>query len=302
MANGTRMSTITALLLQLIQASALGTAARVRRLRKSAGDAEAERPAEGKEDLVTAVSLVHCFVGMSADEQEKRICAESTESCFRSASAVAGYLLQRCGQSKASKSTLDADFKTILDSFITDLLKSLYEPEWPAAALYLSVFGKMFIAALEDVSVTVESTTIKNIALDHLGTIGAKLKAVAVEGREGSGDIMSLDQVGHTPFLLRLARRKAADPARLSPLQTCPHRTLSFERRATFTPTLHRPAAMTACLLLLAISPWSHGPLSCTVLSTRLPRSFPSWRLKRRTRLPPRRNGWRACCLGFGTH
>ena len=119
-----------------------------------------------------------------------------TESCFRSASAVAGYLLQRCGQSKATKSTLDADFKTILDNFVNDLLKSLYRPEWPAAALYLNVFSKMFIAALEDQATSAEATAIKNIALDHLGAIGAKLRQVAVDGKEDDPKgLVSLDQV-----------------------------------------------------------------------------------------------------------
>ena len=128
-------------------------------------------------------------------KQEKRICIETTESCFRSASIVVGYLLQRCGQSKANKSTLDTDFKTILDAFINDLMKSLYRPEWPAAALYLNVFSKMFIAALEDPANTVEVTTIKGIALDHLGTIGAKLRAVTAEEKDGMVGVMSLDQV-----------------------------------------------------------------------------------------------------------
>ena len=103
--------------------------------------------------------------------------------------------MQRCGQSKASKSTLDTDFKTILETFITDLLKSLYTPEWPAASLYLSVFAKMFIAALEDSTSSVEATTIKDIALDHLGTIGAKLRSVAMDKMEDSRGILSLDQV-----------------------------------------------------------------------------------------------------------
>jgi cohesin loading factor subunit SCC2 len=129
--------------------------------------------------------------------QEVRLCAEITESCFRSARVVAAYLLQKSGQAKASKSTVDTDFKGILDTLIDDLLLSLYRPEWPAAALYLNVFSKLFIATLEDGSASAEATAMKSIALDHLGSIAARLRAVQVIKTDK--ELLSLDQVSFEP-------------------------------------------------------------------------------------------------------
>ncbi len=51
----------------------------------------------------------------------------------------------RSGASKANKSSHDADYKAILDIFLTDLLTVLYRPEWPAAAIYLRVISRLMV-------------------------------------------------------------------------------------------------------------------------------------------------------------
>jgi cohesin loading factor subunit SCC2 len=74
----------------------------------------------------------------------------------------------------------------------------LYRPEWPAASLYLSVFSKLMITALEDHPTGNEAAVAKNIALDYLGDIATKLKTVQLDAESG-GDVPSLDQVGLDP-------------------------------------------------------------------------------------------------------
>lgn len=74
----------------------------------------------------------------------------------------------------------------------------LYRPEWPAASLYLSVFSKLMITALEDQATGNEAAVAKNIALDYLGDIATKLKTVQLDVESG-GDVPSLDQVGSDP-------------------------------------------------------------------------------------------------------
>lgn len=130
-----------------------------------------------------------------ADMQEIRLCQEAVDAAYRTAKVVAGYLIQKSSSSKVDKTTQDTDYKAILDKFIEDVLASLYRPEWPAAAIFLSVFSKLMISATEDTGTGAEATLMKNMALDHLGAIAAKLKGVQV----GDGEVApSLESVSLT--------------------------------------------------------------------------------------------------------
>lgn len=79
----------------------------------------------------------------------------------------------------------------------------LYWPEWPAAGLLLGIATKYLVTALEDVktsgAVATDSNGAKSMALDHLGAIGAQLRATALrQRRSDDGDdamLMSLDEV-----------------------------------------------------------------------------------------------------------
>lgn len=104
---------------------------------------------------------------------------------------MAGYLVQKSSSNKASKTTTDTDYKAILDKFIEDILACLYRPQWPAAALFLSVFSKLMIGAVEDTASGAEASATKNMALDHLGTIAARLKGFQLQ----EDVVPSLDQV-----------------------------------------------------------------------------------------------------------
>ncbi|WVQ82810.1 hypothetical protein IAT38_004942 [Cryptococcus sp. DSM 104549] len=166
LANGKSIHTIAALLLQLIQASAYGVADKVRKLHSQAAEMEiVDDQAAPKVDPV---------------EEEAKICADTIESALRSASMVAAYVVSKSTASKASKSSLDNEYKTILDLLINDLLSVLYQPEWPAAALFLSVFSRIMIQMLDESKAGADASA-KGVALDYLGDIAARLKALHLE-------------------------------------------------------------------------------------------------------------------------
>jgi len=58
---------------------------------------------------------------------------------------VATYLVQRSGTSKANKTSIDTDYKAVLDTLVGDLLTVLYRPEWPAASLFLNVLSRLMV-------------------------------------------------------------------------------------------------------------------------------------------------------------
>ncbi len=58
--------------------------------------------------------------------------------------------MQRIGQNKVAKSSQEMSHAYVIESLIQDLLSALYLPEWPAAALMLSAFCRVFGNYLED--------------------------------------------------------------------------------------------------------------------------------------------------------
>ena len=81
LANGTSIHTISALLLQLVQACAFGVTDRVRKIRSTGS---VEEP-DGQKTSERADAL----------EEEIRLCIEVMDSSLSPARAVAGYLFQR---------------------------------------------------------------------------------------------------------------------------------------------------------------------------------------------------------------
>ncbi|WWC90225.1 uncharacterized protein L201_005158 [Kwoniella dendrophila CBS 6074] len=190
LANGKSIHTLSALLLQLIQASAYGTIDRVRKLHASSAEAEMMGSSEKKVDV---------------QEEETRICADIIESALRSARIVAAYLVQKSTSTKATKTSHDTEYKAILDLFLRDLMVVLYRPEWPAASLYLTVFSRILIVSLEDQKNGPEITAAKGIALDYLGDIAARLKGLGLE-MNTDGKIPTLDEVIANVDMLGLNR------------------------------------------------------------------------------------------------
>lgn len=51
----------------------------------------------------------------------------------------------RSGKGKATKTSNEADYRTIFDNLISDLLVVLFWPEWPAASLLLGIVCKFMV-------------------------------------------------------------------------------------------------------------------------------------------------------------
>ncbi|WVQ72222.1 hypothetical protein IAR50_001771 [Cryptococcus sp. DSM 104548] len=167
LSNGKSIHALSALLLQLIQASAFGSVGQVKRAHTAASNMEVlDKPETEKIDPAA---------------EESRVCTETIESALRSATMVGSYILSKATTTRATKTSLDTDYKTILNLFISDLLAVLYRPEWPAASLFLSVFSKIMINSLDDNKTGVEATAAKGVALDYLADIAARLKSLSIE-------------------------------------------------------------------------------------------------------------------------
>jgi cohesin loading factor subunit SCC2 len=54
----------------------------------------------------------------------------------------------RSGKGKATKNSNEAEYRTIFDNLISDLLAVLYWPEWPAASLLLSIASKFMVCCV----------------------------------------------------------------------------------------------------------------------------------------------------------
>jgi cohesin loading factor subunit SCC2 len=106
-------------------------------------------------------------------------------------------LCLRSGKGKATKNSNEAEYRTIFDNLISDLLVVLFWPEWPAASLLLSIICKFMVCALfpnkdyadrnilpqvsslDDIKTSnqAENNAAKTIALDHLGVIAARIRS-----------------------------------------------------------------------------------------------------------------------------
>ncbi|KAF9204444.1 Sister chromatid cohesion protein 2 [Haplosporangium sp. Z 27] len=86
---------------------------------------------------------------------------------------ILNFLLSRCA--KGAKSSVDADYKMVLESLLSDFLIVLGQPEWPCAELYLLLISKAMIRYLDDPKADSAS---KSMAVDTLGSISARVKTI----------------------------------------------------------------------------------------------------------------------------
>lgn len=72
--------------------------------------------------------------------------------CVGAMEKAAGYmkflvdvLIRKSIATKISRGEKETDFASILTALVSDLLTVIYRPEWPAAALFLSVLLKTLV-------------------------------------------------------------------------------------------------------------------------------------------------------------
>ncbi|KAF9347557.1 Sister chromatid cohesion protein 2 [Mortierella sp. AD094] len=120
---------------------------------------------------------------------------------------VFNFLLSRC--TKGTKSSLEADYRTVLDSLLSDLLVVLGQPEWPSAELYLLLISKTMIRYLDDPKA--ESAS-KSMAVDILGLVAAKVKTVLNQlSEDSSGDSSASQDRRHPCYGVVGIETKPAD-------------------------------------------------------------------------------------------
>ncbi|KAG8832210.1 Sister chromatid cohesion protein 2 [Serendipita sp. 399] len=134
------------------------------------------------------------------DKTEMALYLKGLDSAHRVAKTIVVFLTQRSGKTKTAKSSNEAEYRAILDNLVSDLLTVLYLPEWPAASLILGVLTRLFVASLDDVktNASVDNSATKSTALDHLGTIAARLRNAVLnanaENAKTSVVLCSLDE------------------------------------------------------------------------------------------------------------
>ncbi|KAJ9475705.1 Sister chromatid cohesion protein 2 [Pseudozyma hubeiensis] len=190
--NGKAIHSINALLLQLIQAASHGVAGYARstadRLARGKDGQDGDEDDQtngvsdrdgGPERMQTLEVVIEAFNATSepdtndAREAEIAIWRRGLEGANASARSIAGYLMQRIGQNKVAKASQEMSHAYVIESLIQDLLSALFLPEWPAAALMLSAFCRVFGSYLEDAKSHPDA---KGVALEQLSLVAARLR------------------------------------------------------------------------------------------------------------------------------
>ena len=156
LANNQKIYVITALLLQLIQASSY------------------ELPASHE------LSLAWFFDAETRAQHEKPPCQSHQEHVHALASTIAAFLIQKSGEAKMAKNTADVSYAAIVYAILEDLLTLVPLPDWPAAPVLLSCFMRLFVNVLNEPKSTMDA---KTMALDHLGLTAAYIYSTKEQPR-----------------------------------------------------------------------------------------------------------------------
>ncbi|QRV77482.1 proline-rich protein Rad9 protein [Ceratobasidium sp. AG-Ba] len=167
--DGATIHVVSALLFQLVQTSAHDVRIHAQRLSRKRREAIADASASsfmenGKQPLLD-----------EHDREEAHLYLNGLESATKTAKTIVLFLTQRTGKNKNTKSTNEAEYRSIFDNLIQDILVVLNWPEWPAANLLMGIVCKFMLSSLEDVKSSSDSAA-KNMALDHLGEIATRLR------------------------------------------------------------------------------------------------------------------------------
>ncbi|CEH15817.1 Sister chromatid cohesion protein SCC2/Nipped-B [Ceraceosorus bombacis] len=167
---GKSIHSVTALLLQLIQAASQGRAVAFQS--SIFGSRQSAHP-----DSQSANQKVSDEEG---DEDGVRLeigqWSRALDGAKQAAREVAAYLMQRVNSSgKVVKTGSDNSYAAIVENLVNDLLATLFLPEWPAAGLLLTSLCRSFIASLDDPKSTPDA---RGVALDQIGPVAARLQEI----------------------------------------------------------------------------------------------------------------------------
>ncbi|RDB15317.1 Protein rad9 [Hypsizygus marmoreus] len=235
--DGRSIRTVSALLLQLVQTSAHDVRIQARKIEKARQNRFALKRQESMTESQANLVPPEPFLDDN-DFEEIRLYGSGLDSATKAAKTIVLFLTQRSGKGKATKNSNEAEYRTIFDNLISDLLAVLYWPEWPAASLLLSIACKYMVSSLDDVKTShADNNAAKTIALDHLGVIAARIRSSALKVQPKGGESVSksrglkpLDEIvshisvkeldklleAHKDVTSHLCKRSTGDQAHLS--------------------------------------------------------------------------------------
>ncbi|KII90510.1 hypothetical protein PLICRDRAFT_697054 [Plicaturopsis crispa FD-325 SS-3] len=183
--DGKSIRTVSALLLQLVQTSAHDVRIEAGKISVARQRQFALRRQESMNEKVASEPFLD-----EHDQEEIGLYTAGLESATKAAKTIILFLTQRSGKGKATKNSNEAEYRTIFDNLISDLLAVLYWPEWPAASLLLGIACKFMVSSLDDVKTTnqTDNNAAKTIALDHLGVIAARIRSSTLKVKKESPD------------------------------------------------------------------------------------------------------------------
>ncbi|PWN20858.1 hypothetical protein BCV69DRAFT_283065 [Microstroma glucosiphilum] len=204
--NGRAISTITALLVQLVQAASYGLKNRLTPQQPTgqsstmaaievglAASQRVDEQIDGDDDEERS-STAH---GTSSSDYDLASLRKALDGPAQTSRAIATFLMGRISAMKVTKSSGDFSYASVVEMLIGDLLTTVFLPEWPASILMLSSFCRTFSSVLEDPKMLPDA---KGVALEHLGTLAAHLRASQLKVdslRPTGGDL--LDGVRSAP-------------------------------------------------------------------------------------------------------
>lgn len=152
--NGGSIQMVTALILQLIQASTV--------LPESLSENGKNRKKYNNSDLDSKVD-------------KDLIIMEKYDTALSIGGNFLTVFLNKC-KSRSG----ETDFRPLFENFITDLLTTVNRPEWPASELLLSLLGTLLVKYMSDKSI---EQSIRVVSLEYLGIVAARLRKDTVEAR-----------------------------------------------------------------------------------------------------------------------
>lgn len=157
--DGKSIQLVSALMMRLVQAC--GACFNVRSIDSNMDHRNDDPDAE----LAQQTKRINAF----ADEW-----ANASKAAHQSATYIVNYLTSRALQTNKTAPS-DSPFKALLDIFTEDFLTVLTVPEWPAAELLLRSLIKNLYLCIDNDN---HGAQVKNVALDAVGQIAAKIRAV----------------------------------------------------------------------------------------------------------------------------
>ncbi|GCB20839.1 protein rad9 [Aspergillus awamori] len=172
LADGKNIQLLTALVMQLVQTTALDVpnsrASRMRR--KPPGSAEDE---DDDEVLGDSQAVDDDQSSMSMEQLATKV-NRLHDNAVRSAQYIVKFIVQRA---MTSTKTGDQPYRNIFDLFTEDLISVLGSTDWPAAELLLRIMASHMVGIAEQDK---SSATAKSMALELLGWMGSAISDLIV--------------------------------------------------------------------------------------------------------------------------